>query len=255
MRTSSFKSPFAAANPCLLPHRAPRSRPRRPKSSASGRAGRQTNAPALSFARRAGGTCPSGDEDDLADVSAILDVRVGGRCIGQAEGTIDMRADLAFAVPREDLIEPSREHLELVPHMAQVDAQHALVGAHERERIYLKPRDRGQGPERGENGALPSCAEGRQPEADQPSGRSEQAQTLSPGATSDGVEDHVYATAPGEPSDLSFVILGLVVDRLVEPPGADELMLARRGSAVGFGPRDPAKIDCREADTTRRLMD
>jgi hypothetical protein len=26
-----------------------------------------------------------------------------------------------------DLIEPSREHLELVPHMAQVDAQHALL--------------------------------------------------------------------------------------------------------------------------------
>ena len=56
-------------------------------------------------------TRPSGDEDDLADVLAILDVRVGGRCIGEAKGTIDMRADLAFAVPREDLIEPSREHL------------------------------------------------------------------------------------------------------------------------------------------------
>ena len=65
----------------------------------------------------------------------------------------------------------------------------------------------------------------------------------------------MYATAPGEPSDLGLVILGVVVDRLVEPPGADELMLARRGGAVGFGSRDPAKIDCGEADTTRRLMD
>ena len=64
--------------------------------------------------------------------------------IGEAEGTTDVRADLSLAVPDQDLIEPPHEHLSLIPYVAQ--------GVRQRERIYLEPRDRGEGLEGGKSG-------------------------------------------------------------------------------------------------------
>src|SRR5689334_1773214 len=75
---------------------------------------------------------PLRDQDHLARAATRLDVLV--RLRGPREGPrrVDVRADPAVVHPAHDLLHPAAEPVDLVPHVAEVDPEDAVVPVHQR---------------------------------------------------------------------------------------------------------------------------
>src|SRR5579883_2134250 len=75
----------------------------------------------------------------LANILAILNEMMRRRRLFERKGARDFRPDRALRPQRLDLIGPAADAVDLAPHMAEIDAEYALIGVDQRERIELQP--------------------------------------------------------------------------------------------------------------------
>ena len=64
---------------------------------------------------------------------------MGISCFIECEASRNLRLDGALRPQIEQLLAPAADAVYLAPKVAQIDAEDALVGADERQRIELKP--------------------------------------------------------------------------------------------------------------------
>src|SRR5271165_3126280 len=80
-----------------------------------------------------------GDQQHLSNILAVLDEMMGDCSLVEWKGPRDLRLDRALLPQAHQLVEPPAHAVDLAPHVTEVDAENALVGAHEGEGIELKP--------------------------------------------------------------------------------------------------------------------
>src|ERR1700684_396485 len=100
--------------------------------------------------------------------------------------------------------------------MAEINAEHSLVGIHQSERIELKPghtRDSRQ--HRDDTPAL-SGRRGGQSKHAEPAGRGQKPITLLPGFAADWIEDQLDPAAACDLARARFKILGAVIDEMID---------------------------------------
>src|ERR1700722_2181331 len=120
------------------------------------------------------------------------------RCFIEAEALRDLRLDDALPPQIQELGCPAAQAFDLPPHVSEIDAEHALIGIHERQRIELQPRRARKHAHHPENVALLAAGGFRNPEHAEPTGRRENAIALLPGCAADGIENELDATALGD---------------------------------------------------------
>src|ERR1700722_15595514 len=117
------------------------------------------------------------------------------RSFGEREGARDLRLDGALCPQVQELIGPLALATDLTPHMAEVDAEDALVRIHQRQRVEMKPGDAGKRSQHSEQAAF-LAAHGRgNTEYAKPSCRCENAISFLPRLATDGVENELDAAA------------------------------------------------------------
>ena len=85
---------------------------------------------------------PSGCQDYLANIPAFFHIGLRLTDPREREALIHMRANPAIRDTLEQYFHPARNHVGLVPHVAEVHPEHGSIGVHQRERMEERRAER-----------------------------------------------------------------------------------------------------------------
>ena len=100
--------------------------------------------------------------------------------------------------------------------MAEVDAEHTLICAHQRQRIELKPRRAREHRQHRQHVALLAVRQRGNAEHPEPSRGREKAISFLERFTADGIEDKFNAAAIGDFARPRLEIIGPVIDEVID---------------------------------------
>ena len=84
----------------------------------------------------------SGRQDYLANVSAFFHIGLGFADLREREALVYVGANPALGDSIQQYFHPTRDHVGLVPHVAEVHAEDGFVGVHQRERMEERHAER-----------------------------------------------------------------------------------------------------------------
>ena len=187
-------------------------------------------------------------QQHLADVLAVLDEMMGRGGFVECEDASDLRFDRALRPQAHELINPAPHPLDLAPHVTEIDAEHPLVGAYQRERIELEPgRLRQRGGHAEESPGL-ACRRRREAEHSQAAGRREEPIAFLQRVSADRIEDELDASPASDLTRARLEIVVAIVDRLVDAERAQLGVFAGRRGSDDPRPNVLGDLGCGDAD-------
>src|SRR5208282_3724058 len=184
----------------------------------------------LSSARNRSGK-KLGHQKDFADIPAILNEMMRLRRFIELEGAGDFWLDDAFRPQIQQLLGPTALAVEFSPQMAEIDAEHAFVGIHQRQRIELQPRNADKRSQHPHQAALLAAYGRRKTEHAEPARRCESAITFLPRLAANSIKNKFNAAAIGDLTDPGFKVLRSVIDQVIDAERAQLGVLGRRRGA------------------------
>ena len=123
---------------------------------------------------------PLRHQEHFPDILAVLNEVMRRRRFVEAEALRDSGLDHPLAPEVEELTRPFADATDLAPHVSEIDAEDALIGVHQRNRIELKPRRAREHGQHAKHAALLPAGRRGNAEHAQPPRRREDAIALLP---------------------------------------------------------------------------